>query len=216
MIRIFTGWDKREEIGWHTFTSSVLHNTKHAVMFAPVEGDQQDGSNTFTYARFMVPTLCGHKGWALFADGADMLVTGDIAELWELRDPSFAMQCVKHEYKTKHPRKYIGTDMESPNVMYPRKNWASLMLINCEHDAWRRLEFFEQKPSDAIRLKWLAADEIGSLPAVWNWLVDEYGEEKNAKLLHWTAGIPAFPHYVNAPMADEWAAAAVKVTHADK
>jgi hypothetical protein len=47
-------------------------------------------------------------------------------------------------------------------------------------------------------------------------LVDEYGPNKEAQLLHWTAGIPAFPHYCNAPHAADWAAAACKITHATK
>ena len=53
---------------------------------------------------------------------------------------------------------------------------------------------------------WLKDVQIGELPAEWNWLCDEYGENKKAKILHWTQGIPGFEHYRNAPMSKAWMA----------
>ena len=217
MIPIYVGYDKREEIGFHAFITSVMHRTTAAVSFHPLSGPQKSGSNAFTYARFMVPFLQKHDGWAIFADACDMVCLADISDLWSLRDTTYAVQVVKHDYQTKYPRKYIGTAMESPNVDYPRKNWASLMLINCGHKAWKNLALFEamEMPSmELLQFKFLEDDEIGELPAAWNWLADERGENPSAKLVHWTTGIPAFPHYVDAPMADLWAAEAVKITHA--
>jgi hypothetical protein len=41
------------------------------------------------------------------------------------------------------------------------------------------------------------------LPREWNWL-DEYGENDDAKLVHYTNGIPGFRHYAEAPHAKEW------------
>jgi hypothetical protein len=218
MIPIYTGFDRREEVGWHTFAASVMHRTTAAVGFIPLSGPQRNGSNAFTYTRFLVPFLQKYEGWAIFADACDMVCLADIADLWALRDARYAVQVVKHDYQTKHPIKYVGTEMESPNVDYPKKNWASLMLINCEHKAWRRLEIVEamERPEDMIRLLFLHEDEIGELPAVWNWLADERDDNPSAKIVHWTAGIPAFPHYAFAPMADLWAAEAVRVTHATR
>jgi hypothetical protein len=45
---------------------------------------------------------------------------------------------------------------------------------------------------------------IGSIPAEWNWLADEYGDNKDAKLIHYTLGSPCFEEYRNVPMADYW------------
>jgi hypothetical protein len=215
MLNLYTGFDPREEIGWHVFCSSVMHRTTEAVAFIPIHGPQRDGTNAFTYARFLVPELNRRKGFAIFADGCDMIVGADIRELMDLADPSYAVQVVKHDYKTRHPRKYLGTSMEAPNEDYPRKNWSSLMLINCEHDAWRRLyDIFTRPGHELHRFAFLEDNEIGRLPIEWNWLADEYGPNPDAKLLHWTAGIPAFPAYAHGPHANDWAAAAVKVTHA--
>jgi lipopolysaccharide biosynthesis glycosyltransferase len=207
VIELFYGFDPREEVGAHTFVSSVLHNTKAVVRFTPLRGEQKDGTNAFTYIRFDIPRLMGYRGFAIFADGSDMVCRGDIAELWAMRDPLCAVQVVQHDYKTKHPRKYVGTPMEAPNEDYPRKNWSSLMLINCGHYAWRHQD---DKPH---RLGFLG-DRIGALPMEWNWLVDEYGENDTSKILHWTAGIPAWEHYATAPMSDEWVKAHAKVNHA--
>ncbi len=225
MIPLFYGFDPREEVGAHTFCSSVVHHASQPVALCPLHlqmlpmycGGQRDGTNAFIYSRFLVPQLLGWRGWAIFADGADMIVRGDIAELWDMRDHSKAVQVVKHEYKTRHPRKYRGTSMEAANADYPRKNWSSLMLVNCGHPGWFGINaaaVASMSGADLHRFAFLSAGDVGSLPAAWNWLVDEYGPNSAARLLHWTAGIPAWPAYSDAPMADEWAAARLKVTHA--
>ena len=54
----------------------------------------------------------------------------------------------------------------------------------------------------------------GELPIEWNWLVDEYGSNDKAKLIHWTKGIPGFKEYSDAPMADKWFAAHTKANYA--
>lgn len=226
MIPIYYGFDPREEIGAHTFVSSVLHHASEPVSLIPLhlplfkafynEG-QRDGTNSFIYTRFLIPYLQEWRGWAIFADGADMIVKDDIAKLWAMRDAYKAVQVVKHDYKTKHARKYIGTCMESANGDYPRKNWSSLMLINCSNFAWRKLTpetVAQMSGSDLHQFAFLENDRIGQIPAEWNWLADEYGHNPDAKLIHYTAGIPAWEHYQNTPHADDWRAAHSKVNHA--
>ena len=226
VIQIYTGFDPREEVGTHTFHSSVLHHATEPVSFTPLhlgnlkplyDAGHRDGSNAFTFTRFLIPYLQKFTGWALFVDGADMICKGDVAELWAMRDAWKAVQIVKHGYKTKHPRKYVGTEMESDNPDYPCKNWSSVMLMNCAHYDWRRLTpnvVEKMAGSDLHRFSFIQDRFIGELPKEWNWLVDEYGKNPDAKLLHWTAGIPAFPEYTQAPMADEWWKANQRVNYA--
>lgn len=210
MIHIYAGWDQREEIGYHAFTSSVIHNASEPVTIAPIRGDQRDGSNAFTYGRFGIPKLHHYSGWAVFMDGSDMICIGDVAELYAMRDYRQCVQVVHHDYKTKHPLKYVGTSMEAANEDYPRKNWSSVMLINCGHPDWRKAD-----PSmpGAYLHRFEFTDRIGALPVEWNWLVDEFGPNDKAKLLHWTAGIPAFNAYCGAPMKEAWYASRVNVNH---
>ena len=213
--RLYAGFDPREAAGFHAFTQSLVE-TSPGVGITPIGGEQGDGTNNFTYARFSIMELCNWSGWAIFVDGSDMLLREDITKLWELRDKKYAVMVVKHDYQTKHPKKYIGTDMEAENKDYNRKNWSSVMLINCGH-----IEHFKNRHGirEAIkgndgaflhRFAWLDDELIGDLPEEWNWLADEFGENENAKLLHWTAGIPGFYHYHHAPHAEEWRAAVRK------
>ena len=183
MIQLFTGWDAREAAGWHSFVDSVYKYASVPVTITRLPERQKNGSNAFTFSRFLVPELCGYQGWALYMDGADMLMRADIAELWALQDERYAVQLVQHNYRTNFPRKYLGTPMESDNIEYPRKNWSSVVLWNCGHPAL-------QSAIEDHRFAWLADELIGALPPEWNWLADEYGYNNKAKLLHWTAGIP--------------------------
>ena len=226
MINLYAGFDEREEVGFHTFCSSVIHHATEPVSISPLhlkclsklyDGGHRDGTNAFIYSRFLIPYIQGFNGTAIFMDGADMILKGDIAELWALRNPFVAVQVVKHEYKTKHLRKYVGTQMEADNRDYPCKNWSSVMIINCAHYAWRNMTPEVVKTmsgADLHRFLFIPERYIGDLPKEWNWLADEYGDNPDAKVCHWTAGIPAWPHYHDAPHADDWAAAALKVTHA--
>lgn len=206
MIRLFCGFDPREAVGFHAFIQSVIEKTSSPVEIIPLSGKQRDGTNSFTYARFLVPYLCNWQGSAIFADGSDMLLRADLKELWDLRESWFAIKVVKHDYKTKHPVKYLGTELEAQNLDYPRKNWSSLMLWDCGHYMNRKLtpEFIESQPGSYLhRLEWLPDDRVGELPVEWNWL-DEYGENPEAKIVHWTTGIPGFYQYRDAPHASEW------------
>ena len=226
MINLFVGWDDREEVGYHTFCSSVIHRASEPVSITPLsltmlqgayKGGARDGTNGFIYSRFLIPYLMGYRGFALFADGADMVCMADIAELWAMADPFKAVQVVKHDYKTKHPQKYVGTKMQAANRDYPRKNWSSVMIINCAHYAWRDVtpEYVETASgADLHRFSSIADRFIGELPVEWNWIADEYGPNADAKLCHWTAGIPGFPQYHDAPMADTWRAANALIGHA--
>jgi hypothetical protein len=225
-IRLYSGFDPREEVGYHAFCSSVIEHATVPVAITPLgpkalqrlytEG-QRDGTNAFIYLRFLIPYLQDFEGMAIFCDGADMVMDADIAELASLYDPFKAVQVVKHQYKTKHPRKYVGTQMESANGDWPCKNWSSVMLINCSHYAWRHMtpDVVAKAPGYHLhRFEFIPERFVGELPAEWNWLADEFGRNEEAKLLHWTAGIPGFAHYKNAPHADRWFAANARANHA--
>jgi len=192
-------------VGFHAFQQSVLEHSSIPVAFIPLRGEQRDGTNVFTYERFRIP-LGDFCGPAIFADASDMLCRADIAELLSLYDETKAVQVVKHSYQTKHPRKYVGTEMESPNESYPRKNWSSLILWNAGHKAHVRAAEKLRGYDGAYlhRFAWLDDEQIGELPAQWNHLVGEQDYDPGAKLCHFTVGIPGFTHYAHCDYADEW------------
>ena len=209
-IPIFIGYDPREAVAYHTCVNSIIRHASQPVAIVPLalnllEGYQEthtDGSNHFIYSRFLVPHLMGYSGHAIFMDG-DMIVRGDIAELWAMRDLGKDVQVVKHDYKTRMPVKYLG----SKNEDYPRKNWSSVMIFNCQNFPTRKLTpDYIQKSTGAHlhRFEWTTDDRVGALPPEWNWLPDEYGANPDAKLLHYTLGTPCFHEFATTPMADEW------------
>lgn len=225
MIKLFVGYDSRESAAYHTFCQSVMDHSSVPVSFIPLHrpmlsdfDGQKDGTNAFIYSRFLVPYLQDYTGWALFADG-DMVCNADIAELWAIRDVNYfnkAACVVKHDYQTKHSRKYIGTPMESDNASYPRKNWSSLILWNCGHYANRILtpEFIREAPGSLLhRFEWLRDEQIGDIPLEWNSLIGETSCDPYPKLCHYTLGVPGFKHYAHCDHASEWHSAHRRVTH---
>lgn len=212
MLKIFIGYDPREAVAFHTCVNSLIRHASVPVSVVPLALNMlngyserhKDGSNQFIYSRFLVPHLMAHKDWALFVDG-DMIFRDDVATLFGLIEMDKAIMVAKHDYQTSRAEKYLG----APNEDYPRKNWSSVVLWNCGSAINNKLTpEFIQKASGAElhRFGWIPDERIGSLPKEWNWLPDEFGENQQAKLLHWTLGTPCFheAEFACAPMAAEW------------
>jgi len=209
-INIVVGFDQRESVAYHTFTQSIIEKASLPVMFIPLaintlkgyKETHTDQSNDFIYSRFLTPHLNNFKGWAIFADG-DMICQADIKDLWDLRDESKALLVVKHDYKTKAHQKYLGNINEN----YPRKNWSSVILWNCSHPKHKILtpEFIATQTGKYLhRFSWLDDEDIGELPAEWNWLAIEYPVNQKAKLIHYTLGTPCFKDYRDTEMSEIW------------
>ena len=210
MIRVFVGYDPREAVAFHTCVSSIIRNTSCPVSITPLALNMlsqytethTDGSNQFTYSRFLVPYLANYRGWAIFIDG-DMIVRHDLADLWALREINKDVVVAKHDYVTKANHKYFNAN----NNNYPRKNWSSVVLWNCGSEYNRCLtpQYIQQASGEYLhRFQWLDDGRIGSLPLEWNWLADEYGENPDASLIHYTLGTPCFSQFANGPHSREW------------
>ena len=209
-ITIVVGFDQREAIAYHTFCQSILEKSTIPVQFIPLAKNslhfykemQNDGSNSFIYSRFLTPYICDFKGFAVYADG-DMICNTDISELTLLFDRTKAVQLVKHDYKTKKLIKYFG----NKNQDYPRKNWSSMVIFNCQHPANRILtpKFIQEKDGAFLhRFKWLDDKDIGELDITWNYLAIEFIPYPEAKLIHYTIGTPCLNEYKTTDMSDIW------------
>lgn len=154
-------------------------------------------STEFTYTRFLVPYLCGYQGIALFMD-SDMLCFADIMELLSLDMSHCWLRVVKHEYNPTATVKMDGR----PQSAYPRKNWSSLMLMNCEKlTVWTKEAVETQSGAWLHRFEPIPDDCIGDIPKTWNTL-DGYDE--STKLIHYTEGGPWFENYKDHPYGDVW------------
>ena len=164
-------------------------------------------STSFALTRFLLPWLVSdaeikHTKWVMFMDG-DMLVRCDLDELDSLVDDKYAVMCVKH--KVEH-----GTETKMDGKVqteYPRKNWSSMMLWNLHHPAIQRLIIGTVNTVKGKKLHqfcWLNDEEIGELPSTWNHLVGLQPENKSAKIVHYTQGVPSIPGYADCEHATEW------------
>ena len=210
LLNIFVGFDQKEAIAYHTFVQSIIENSSIPISITPLaennldeySEEHTDGTNKFTYSRFLVPYLMDFKGWAIFADG-DMVCLSDIKILKSFFDPKIALSVVKHDYKTKYKTKYFGQKNED----YPRKNWSSVIIWNCEHPKNKILtpSFISKKEGSFLhRFKWLEDKEIGNLPKTWNWLAMEYEVRNKLDLIHYTLGTPCFKEYSNTDLSKYW------------
>jgi hypothetical protein len=218
-FRIYIGWDSREPEAYDVAKFSLERRASTPVSVIPLKVDdlrarglyRRDkdplASTEFTYSRFLTPALAGYSGWALFCD-SDFLWLGDIAGLLDYtRTPAKAVFCVQHDYQPKDTVKMDG----AVQTAYPRKNWSSLMLFNCEHPSVRRLtpDVVNRETGAYLhRMQWVADDEIGALPVEWNWLEgwNEKPGHGTPKAVHFTRGGPWFENWQDVDYGDLWRA----------
>jgi lipopolysaccharide biosynthesis glycosyltransferase len=220
-IPIFIGYDPRERAATNVLIDSLYQGSSRPLAITPLVTPQLEAqglfhrerdprqSTAFSFTRFLVPHLMGYRGWAIFMD-CDMLCRGDIADLWQARDRRYALQCVQHEHVPQEAVKFLG-EVQSP---YPKKNWSSLMLLNCARCTALSPDYVNTASGlELHRFHWLAGDhEIGALPDRWNHLVDVQAapeaaaEQGGPTLLHWTLGGPWFREQfaMGGVLAAEW------------
>lgn len=176
MLNVFIGADPRQPLAYSVLQHSIRVNSSQPVSITALQLDQlpikRRGLTEFTFSRFIVPHLCGFRGKALFLD-ADMVVTGDIADLFK------------------------STDYANPvfvNQQQDRFEWASAMLFNCENCKTLAPAYIDNEKNQLFDFAWTdhgAGIQVGELPPEWNRAVG-YVDTADAKLLHYTQGIPCW------------------------
>ena len=209
MNNIYIGYDSREVEAFSACVNSINTNTSSPIKITPIiRKDLQErglytrevdtmSSTEFSFTRFLVPYLANYEGWAIFCD-CDFIFLEDIVQLFELADDRYAVMCCKHDYTPTTTTKMDGQVQQ----VYPRKNWSSLVLWNCNHPKNKNLtpEIVSTQTGQYLhRFTWLDDSEIGSLPIEWNWLIGWYKEPRDGspKALHFTEGGPWFKNYEN-------------------
>ena len=211
MIRVFIGYDDREAAAFGVLSHSIHARSSEPVAIAPLRLSELSGiykrprdplqATDFSFSRFLTPHLCGYEGWAIFMD-CDMLVLDDIAKLWRLRDARYAVQVVKHVHVPKEEVKFLG----AVQTKYGKKNWSSVMLMNCGKCMKLTPEYVNAASGlELHQFKWLEGDHlIGEIPHAWNHLVGYDAPRRDASLVHYTIGGPYFDAYRDCEYAKEW------------
>lgn len=215
VLTAYVGYDPREDLAYRVCEYSMYKHTP-SIDVKPLKQDQlrQLGlytrekdplsSTEFTFTRFLVPALQNYQGWALFCD-CDFVWDGDVEELFRQIDPKYAVMVVKHEHNPSSDVKMDGQKQSQ----YPRKNWSSMILWNCEHPSNRQITpgvVNSQSGQYLHRFTWLADHEIGELSPRYNFLVGWNDEAQTGKPLayHWTEGGPWFDNYRNCLYNELW------------
>lgn len=122
-----------------------------------------------------------YEGIGIFCD-EDMVVTGDI---WEL----FA-------YVSKLDEWDVAVMKEQPKF-----EWSSVMVFNNKNCTNLTPEFIDNEVNKVLDMSWAA--NVAGIPSVWNHCVG-YMEPKEAKLYHYTQGIPFWPEVRGLPEDEHW------------
>lgn len=222
-LQVYLGWDPREGIAFDVARESIRRRTRQPIQIIPLRLKHLDFltrpiehrngqmwcpisdapmSTEFAISRFTIPFI-QENGWALFAD-CDIICWSDIAELFALADPRYAVMVVQHSHVGDNKTKMDGQIQTS----YSRKNWSSVVLWNCEHPSNKRLdcEALNHWPGrDLHAFKWLKDEEIGELQQHWNWLVNVTTiSQPKVGIWHYTLGGPWLAKWKGAPHDADW------------
>lgn len=214
-VNIYVGWDSKEPEAYEVCKYSIEKYSSIPVKVYPLKinalrkdrlywREEDIGSTEFTISRFLVPHLNHYKGPALFCD-CDFLFLTDIKELFDQFDNKKAIQVVKHDYNPPEKTKFLNNVQHQ----YPRKNWSSFVLWNCDHPANAEMSLFNVNnalPSTLHQFKFLKDEMIGELNHEWNWLEGHYKEPKDGspKAIHYTRGGPWFEECKDVEYAELW------------
>ena len=159
MNTVYIGYDPKEDMAYQVLKFSLERIASKPVRVVPIKRDvvkrmglyrreytTMDGqdydaidgrpfSSEFSFTRFLVPFLNMFEGKALYMD-CDMYMRTDVTELFEICDLDYyPLWCTHHKYEPT-----LGSKMDNKvQEPYRRKNWSSLMMFNCSHDAHKVL-----------------------------------------------------------------------------
>jgi len=227
VLNVYIGYDSREDEAHRVCSFSLRHHSTVPLHVVPLrqpalralglytrsskrngEGkliDVLDGkpfSTEFSFTRFLVPSVAGFQGRALFVD-CDFLFRADVAELDALCVGDRAVWCVKHRHEPIETVKMDGR----PQEHYRRKNWSSFVLWDCAHPANAIItpRLVNTRAGSWLHaFSWLPDELIGDIPEAWNWLEGYSPKEIDPKAVHFTRGGPWFEKYAGVAYADEW------------
>ena len=185
-MRLFIGYEPRQPVAAQVLAHSIWSRASLPVsityLHLPQLPIKRRGLTAFTYSRFLVPYLSNFEGVSLFLD-SDMLCLGVIEDLL-IYPVAYATTGV---FVVKHTRAF-----ERPSVMLFQNSLCTRLTT----------EYVEDPRHPLFDLAW--ASEVGELPKEWNHLVGYDPPNPQAKLVHFTQGIPCWPETHDSEFGQAW------------
>ncbi len=182
-MKVFIGYDPRQTVAFQVCAQSVWQYASEPISITRLDlrtlPIQRRGLTEFTYSRFLVPYLSGFKGKSLFLD-SDIICRADVRELLQF---------------TGKPESNVAMVLGKK-----RFEWASVMLFNNEACKQMTPEYVNTAPM--FDFAW-AKDPL-ELPKEWNHLVGYDEPNPDAKIVHFTMGIPVWKETIKSEFAQEW------------
>ncbi len=193
MMRVFIGYDRRQPAAFYTLAHSIWNHASRSISITPLRLEQlsltRTGLTEFTYSRFLVPHLASYEGISLFVD-SDFLCRSDVLELL-----AYPMAFPEHAvFVVKGPLQF---------------EWPSLMLFQNSKCGALTPEYVKDTAHGLFDFAW--AESVGELPAAWNHLVGYQPPNPNAKMVHFTQGVPCWPETQDSEHAEAWKQTASQV-----
>lgn len=183
MLKVFVGYEPRQPLAYNVLQHSIQRHSSQPVAVIPLRLDhmpvKRRGLTEFTYSRFLVPYLSGYTHQSVFMD-ADIVVRADITELFDCIDLTCSVQVQKNQAQFE---------------------WASVMLFNNHKCLALTPQYVGDEGNSLFDLSW--AQKVGELPEEWNHCVG-YAEPKEAKLYHYTQGLPCWYESRGLPEDAHW------------
>jgi hypothetical protein len=195
MLRLFIGYDERQEVSYTVAARSALEHTSAPLQITPLKlsalkviGFTRMGLTPFTFSRFLVPYLCDFAGPpAIFVD-ADVMWRDDPYKLISSLD--------------------IGPTSKTAMLVRkePQFERTAVMVFSPTHHALRVLTpQFVQNGNPFDIDSWIGSqDYVADLPSKWHHLVLYDQPSPDAKLVHFTAGVPSFRELDGCEHTDEY------------
>jgi hypothetical protein len=216
-LKVFVGVQERELVAARVLEFTILEHASrpveviHLPAVERMPKDREKRQRTpFSFSRFLIPELMGHKGRALYLD-SDMQVFDDITHLWDVPFDGGKVLCTNQTYI---PPQWLNNPQFHPGRQ------LSVMMLDCERLFWKIDEIVDALDADTLTYEELMfklsivpeSEIVDGLPPAWNHL--EHFVEGETKLIHYTA-IPTQPwKSEDNPNSGLWEAAFVRACEA--
>lgn len=189
-IRVYVGTDDSQMVAVKVLEYSIRKFATRPVevvpmlnLPVPMPKDPHNRPRTgFSFSRLLIPSLAGFRGRGIYLD-ADMLVFGDIAEIWDLPMNDCRVHCSRQD---------VPPPQWRDNKHFQPGRQMSVMLLDCARLDWdinKIVRGLDEGQYNYERLMFdlciVPSNEIGEgIPSVWNSL--EHFEPGKTRLLHYT------------------------------